>query len=29
MYLHIARRSIKVEQKTVATLSSMAPTTWT
>ena len=29
MFLHIAGRSIKVEQKTVATLSSDAPTTWT
>ena len=29
MYLNIAGRSIKVEQKTVATLSSDAPTTWT
>ena len=29
MYLNIAGRSIEVEQKTVATLSSGAPTTWT
>ena len=29
MYLHIAGRSIKDEQKTVATLPSDAPTTWT
>ena len=29
MYLQIDGRSIKVEQKTVATLSSDAPTTWT
>ena len=29
MYLNIAGRSIKVEQKTGATLSSDAPTTWT
>ena len=29
MYLQIDGRSIKVEQKTVDTLSSDAPTTWT
>ena len=29
MYLQIDGRSIKAEQKTVATLSSYAPTTWT
>ena len=29
MYLQIDGRSIKVEQKTAATLSNEAPTTWT